>query len=106
MTRARRSRSRPSARPPDQPLPQISGSASRYDRGDADTTRRCAMAKLFATEVGYKVADKALQMLGRRYPSEYGIEKLVRDLRVRRILEGTNEIMHVIVSRSLLGGPR
>ena len=62
------------------------------------------MAKRFATDVGFDVADSALQMHGGYgYLSDYGIEKIVRDLRVHQILEGTNEIMRVIVARSLLG---
>ena len=64
----------------------------------------CAMAKRFATDTGHRVADEALQLLGGYgYLHDYGVEKLVRDLRVHRILEGTNEIMRVIVARHLLG---
>jgi alkylation response protein AidB-like acyl-CoA dehydrogenase len=78
--------------------------AAAYDRGDADTTQRCAMAKRFATDTGFKVANDALQLLGGYgYLSEYGIEKIVRDLRVHQILEGTNEIMRLIVARNLVG---
>jgi alkylation response protein AidB-like acyl-CoA dehydrogenase len=77
--------------------------ASAYDRGDADTTARCAMAKRFVTDTGSKVANDALQMLGGYgYLADYGIEKLVRDLRVHQILEGTNEIMRMIVARRLI----
>ena len=62
------------------------------------------MAKRFATDTGFRVADEALQLLGGYgYLSDYGIEKIVRDLRVHRILEGTNEIMRLIVARNLLG---
>jgi alkylation response protein AidB-like acyl-CoA dehydrogenase len=62
------------------------------------------MAKRFATDTGFRVADEALQLLGGYgYLADYGIEKIVRDLRVHRILEGTNEIMRVIVARNLLG---
>ena len=54
----------------------------------------CAMAKRFGTDVGFEVANQALQLHGGYgYLSEYGIEKIVRDLRVHQILEGTNEIM-------------
>jgi alkylation response protein AidB-like acyl-CoA dehydrogenase len=61
------------------------------------------MAKRFATDTGSKVANDALQLLGGYgYLAEYGLEKLVRDLRVHQILEGTNEIMRVIVARRLL----
>ncbi len=76
----------------------------RLDAGAADATAFCAMAKRFATDTGFRVADEALQLLGGYgYLSDYGIEKIVRDLRVHRILEGTNEIMRVIVARDLLG---
>ena len=78
--------------------------AAAYDRGEPDTTMRCAMAKRLATDTGFRVANEALQLHGGYgYLSEYGIEKIVRDLRVHQILEGTNEIMRVIVSRGLLG---
>src|SRR4051812_44581221 len=79
--------------------------AAAYDRGDPDVTRRCAMAKRFATDVGFKVANDALQLHGGYgYLTEYGVEKIVRDLRVHQILEGTNEIMRLIVARGLLKG--
>ena len=79
--------------------------ATAYDRDEPDTTMRCAMAKRFATDIGFKVANDALQLHGGYgYLSEYGIEKIVRDLRVHQILEGTNEIMRVIVARKLIGG--
>jgi alkylation response protein AidB-like acyl-CoA dehydrogenase len=77
--------------------------AAAYDRGDADVTMRCAMAKRVATDVGFEVANQALQLHGGYgYLSEYGIEKIVRDLRVHQILEGTNEIMRLIVARKLV----
>jgi alkylation response protein AidB-like acyl-CoA dehydrogenase len=77
--------------------------ASAYDRGDADTTSRVAMAKRYVTDTGSHVANEALQLLGGYgYLAEYGIEKIVRDLRVHQILEGTNEIMRVIIARHLL----
>ncbi|MBU8538354.1 acyl-CoA dehydrogenase family protein [Falsiroseomonas tokyonensis] len=77
---------------------------SKLDSGAADATAFCAMAKRFATDTGSRVADEALQLLGGYgYLAEYGIEKIVRDLRVHRILEGTNEIMRVIIARQLLG---
>ncbi|HZY21778.1 MAG TPA: acyl-CoA dehydrogenase family protein [Beijerinckiaceae bacterium] len=79
--------------------------AAAYDRDEPDTTMRCAMAKRFATDIGFKVANDALQLHGGYgYLSEYGIEKIVRDLRVHQILEGTNEIMRVIVARKLISG--
>ena len=79
--------------------------AAAYDRGDADVTMRCAMAKRFGTDVGFEVANQALQLHGGYgYLSEYGVEKIVRDLRVHQILEGTNEIMRLIVARKLIEG--
>jgi alkylation response protein AidB-like acyl-CoA dehydrogenase len=81
--------------------------AAAYDRGDADMTMRCAMAKRVATDVGFEVANQALQLHGGYgYLSEYGIEKIVRDLRVHQILEGTNEIMRLIVARKLIEADR
>jgi alkylation response protein AidB-like acyl-CoA dehydrogenase len=81
--------------------------AAAYDRGDADVTMRCAMAKRVATDVGFEVANQALQLHGGYgYLSEYGVEKIVRDLRVHQILEGTNEIMRLIVARKLIEGNR
>ncbi|MDB5511643.1 MAG: acyl-CoA dehydrogenase [Enterovirga sp.] len=78
--------------------------AAAYDRKDPDATRLCAMAKRLATDTGFAVANEALQLHGGYgYLSEYGIEKIVRDLRVHQILEGTNEIMRLIVARSLIG---
>lgn len=74
-----------------------------YDSGHPETTMRCAMAKRFVTDIGFKVANEALQMHGGYgYLSEYGIEKIVRDLRVHQILEGTNEIMRLIIARKLI----
>lgn len=76
--------------------------AAALDRGDPAAPQLCAMAKRFATDTGYSVADRALQLHGGYgYLNEYGIEKIVRDLRVHQILEGTNEIMRVIVARGL-----
>jgi alkylation response protein AidB-like acyl-CoA dehydrogenase len=81
--------------------------AAALDRKDADATQLCAMAKRFGTDVGFDVANQALQLHGGYgYLSEYGIEKIVRDLRVHQILEGTNEIMRLIVSRKLIEGAR
>jgi len=77
--------------------------ARRLDAKDKDATRLVAMAKRFATDVGFKVADEALQLHGGYgYLAEYGIEKIVRDLRVHRILEGSNEIMRLIIARGLI----
>ena len=81
--------------------------AAALDRKDADATMLCAMAKRFGTDAGFAVANQALQLHGGYgYLSEYGIEKIVRDLRVHQILEGTNEIMRVIVARKLIEGAR
>ncbi len=77
--------------------------AWKLDTGAPDATKFCAMAKKFVTETGSKVADQCLQLHGGYgYLADYGIEKLVRDLRVHQILEGTNEIMRVIVARDML----
>ncbi|MCA0400176.1 MAG: acyl-CoA dehydrogenase family protein [Proteobacteria bacterium] len=77
--------------------------ASALDRKDGDATMRCAAAKRFVTDTCFAIANEALQLLGGYgYLAEYGIEKIVRDLRVHQILEGTNEIMRVIVARQLL----
>ena len=79
--------------------------AAKLDAGAPDATAACAMAKRFCTDTGHEVADAALQLLGGYgYLSDYGIEKIVRDLRVHRILEGTNEIMRVIIARHMLRG--
>ena len=77
--------------------------AWKLDQGAPDATKFCAMAKKFVTEAGSKVVDQCLQLHGGYgYLADYGIEKLVRDLRVHQILEGTNEIMRVIVARHML----
>ncbi|OQW53105.1 MAG: acyl-CoA dehydrogenase [Proteobacteria bacterium SG_bin9] len=81
--------------------------ASALDAKTPDASMLCAMAKRFATDVGFEVANDALQLHGGYgYLAEYGIEKIVRDLRVHQILEGTNEIMRVIVARKLIEGAR
>lgn len=81
--------------------------AAALDRKDLDATKLCAMAKRFATDAGFEVANQALQLHGGYgYLAEYGVEKLVRDLRVHQILEGTNEIMRLIVARKLLESNR
>ena len=75
--------------------------ASALDTGAEDKVTLCAMAKLYVTDSCYDVADRALQLLGGYgYLREYGLEKIVRDLRVHRILEGTNEIMRVVIGRA------
>ncbi|PWC33799.1 acyl-CoA dehydrogenase family protein [Azospirillum sp. TSO35-2] len=78
--------------------------AAALDAKNKDATRLCAMAKRFATDTGFEVANNALQLFGGYgYLADYGVEKIVRDLRVHQILEGTNEIMRLIVSRSEIG---
>ncbi|MBI2699114.1 MULTISPECIES: acyl-CoA dehydrogenase family protein [Mycobacterium] len=75
--------------------------AAALDEDAADKVELCAMAKRYVTDTCFEVADKALQLHGGYgYLSEYGLEKIVRDLRVHRILEGTNEIMRVVVGRA------
>jgi alkylation response protein AidB-like acyl-CoA dehydrogenase len=77
--------------------------ASKLDNGDSQASTYCAMAKRFATDVGFNVCNDALQLFGGYgYIKEYPMERHVRDTRVHQILEGTNEIMRVIVSRRLL----
>jgi alkylation response protein AidB-like acyl-CoA dehydrogenase len=79
--------------------------AAALDAHAPDATRLCAMAKRIATDAGFAAANDALQVFGGYgYLSDYGVEKIVRDLRVHQILEGTNEIMRVIVARGLLQG--
>ncbi len=78
--------------------------AAALDADADDKVELCAMAKRFTTDAGFDVANKALQMHGGYgYLAEYGVEKIVRDLRVHQILEGTNEIMRVVVARSVVG---
>lgn len=77
--------------------------ARNLDAKSPVATRWCAMAKRYVTDTGFEVANEALQILGGYgYLKEYGVEQIVRDLRVHQILEGTNEIMRVIISRDLL----
>ena len=72
--------------------------AWHYDNNTSEATKRCAMAKQFVTDVSFDVANEALQIHGGYgYLADYGIEKIVRDLRVHQILEGTNEIMRIAV---------
>jgi len=78
--------------------------AAALDRNEANATALCAMAKRFVTDACFDIANQALQLHGGYgYLAEFGIEKIVRDLRVHQILEGTNEIMRLIVARSLVG---
>jgi alkylation response protein AidB-like acyl-CoA dehydrogenase len=77
--------------------------AWKLDRGEPDATKFCAMAKMLVTDNAFEVANACLQLHGGYgYLADYGIEKIVRDLRVHQILEGTNEIMRLIVARALL----
>ncbi|MDO8409162.1 MAG: acyl-CoA dehydrogenase family protein [Phenylobacterium sp.] len=76
--------------------------AAALDAGRPDATKLCAMAKRFATDAGFHVANEALQLHGGYgYLADYPLERIVRDLRVHQILEGTNEIMRVIIAREL-----
>ena len=77
--------------------------AVALDKRAPDATMRCAMAKRYATDACFRIVDEALQLHGGYgYIREYGMERYLRDLRVHRILEGTNEIMRVIIARKLL----
>ncbi|MDR6265440.1 MULTISPECIES: acyl-CoA dehydrogenase family protein [Rhodobacterales] len=77
--------------------------AWKLDTGAPDASKFCAMAKRFVTDTAFKVANDALQLHGGYgYLADYGMEKIVRDLRVHQILEGTNEIMRLITARHLL----
>ena len=79
--------------------------AAKLDRGAADATLACAMAKRFATDAAFQVCNDALQLHGGYgYIKDYEIERYLRDVRVHQILEGTNEIMRVIIARRLLAG--
>ncbi len=76
--------------------------ADALDKRDPEATKLCAMAKRFATDAGFQVANDALQLHGGYgYLQDYPLERIVRDLRVHQILEGTNEIMRVIISREM-----
>jgi len=79
--------------------------ASKLDAGAPDASTYCAMAKRFATDAGFNVCNEALQLHGGYgYIREYPLERLMRDARVHQILEGTNEIMRVIIARRMLDG--
>ncbi len=81
--------------------------AAKLDRNDPEKTTYCAMAKRFATDAAFNICNEALQLHGGYgYIKEYPLERHVRDVRVHQILEGTNEIMRVIIARHLLAaGP-
>ena len=77
--------------------------AYKLDAKDFQASTYCAMAKRFATDAGFNVCNNALQLFGGYgYIKEYSVERHVRDTRVHQILEGTNEIMRVIIARRLL----
>ena len=79
--------------------------AASLDAGDPEAVMHCAMAKRFATDVGFHICNEALQLFGGYgYLKDFPIERYLRDVRVHQILEGTNEIMRVIIARHLLGG--
>ncbi len=81
--------------------------ADALDRADPQASMYSAMAKRYATDLGFGICNEALQLHGGYgYLKDYGLEKLVRDLRVHQILEGTNEIMRVVISRKVLAGNR
>lgn len=81
--------------------------AAALDAGEPDKVALCAMAKRYVTDSCYDVADQALQLHGGYgYLREYAVEKIVRDLRVHRILEGTNEIMRVVIGRAVASAAR
>ncbi len=81
--------------------------ADALDRADPQASMYSAMGKRLATDLGFDICNEALQLHGGYgYLKDYGMEKLVRDLRVHQILEGTNEIMRVVISRKILGGNR
>jgi alkylation response protein AidB-like acyl-CoA dehydrogenase len=85
----------------------IWNAAVKLDQGAADATVAAAMAKRFATDAGFRIADEALQIHGGYgYLKDHPIERVLRDLRVHRILEGTNEIMRVIIARQMLGAEK
>ena len=85
----------------------ICRAAAALDRDDPQATMYAAMAKRYATDAGSAIANEALQIHGGYgYLKDYGVEKIVRDLRVHQILEGTNEIMRVVIARRLSGGNR
>jgi alkylation response protein AidB-like acyl-CoA dehydrogenase len=81
--------------------------ADALDTADPQATMYSAMGKRLATDLGFEICNQALQIHGGYgYLKDYGLEKLVRDLRVHQILEGTNEIMRVVIARKVLGGNR
>ena len=83
----------------------VARAAAAIDAGDPDKTQICAKAKRFATDAGFEIANQALQLHGGYgYLKDYPLERILRDLRVHQILEGTNEIMRVIIAREMFRG--
>jgi alkylation response protein AidB-like acyl-CoA dehydrogenase len=81
----------------------VRNAADALDKRLPDATKLCAMAKRFATDVGFEVANQALQLHGGYgYLRDFPLERIVRDVRVHQILEGTNEVMRVIAAREML----
>jgi len=81
----------------------IRAAATKLDSVDKDATLYCAMAKRFATDKGFNICNEALQIFGGYgYLKEYPVQRYMRDVRVHQILEGTNEVMRLIISRALL----
>ncbi|MBM3557678.1 MAG: acyl-CoA dehydrogenase, partial [Alphaproteobacteria bacterium] len=83
----------------------IRQAAAKLDAADPEATLFCAMAKRFATDAGFAVCNEAMQIHGGYgYLKDYPVERFLRDARVHQILEGTNEIMRVVIARRLLAG--
>jgi alkylation response protein AidB-like acyl-CoA dehydrogenase len=83
----------------------IRNAAAKLDAKAADATLHCALAKRVATDAGFRIVNEALQIHGGYgYLRDYPLERLLRDVRVHQILEGTNEIMRVIAAREILKG--
>ena len=77
--------------------------AKKLDNNDPDKTMYCAMAKYYTTEKGFEIIDDCLQMHGGYgYLKDYPIEQFLRDIRVNQILEGTNQVMQMLIARSVL----
>jgi alkylation response protein AidB-like acyl-CoA dehydrogenase len=82
----------------------VFAAADRLDAGKTDATKYCAMAKRFATDAAFEIANDALQIHGGYgYLADFEVERIMRDLRVHQIVEGTNEIMRLIIARQMMG---
>merc|ERR1712126_593692 len=87
-------------------LAMMRNAALALDSGHQDTVQLCSMAKLFATDNCFEVVNDALQMHGGYgYLKDYPVEQFLRDIRVNQILEGTNQVMQMLVARSILNKP-